>query len=173
MSHRELDLQPSQLARATTTKRGLGPEGPRRSRFGTGLGIVPKGGSFAALPWRRPANRSKTLPDGQCPSSLSRARGAGAWAPCNSASHRVGTAVLMQALIYNRKRFVRILGVTHVVWLPMVVWMAFRLPAIPADEHSLRCWLVTLMVTNVVSLGIDAWDAVRFLRGERSPYYAW
>ena len=85
----------------------------------------------------------------------------------------VSTAVLMQALIYQRKRFVRILGVTHVLWLPMLVWMATRFPAIPVEEHSFRGWLVALMVTNVVSLAIDAWDAIRFLRGERNPHYAW
>lgn len=85
----------------------------------------------------------------------------------------VGTAVLMQALIYQRKRFVRILGATHVLWLPMLVWMATRFPAIPAEEHSFRSWLIALMVTNVVSLVIDAWDAIRFLRGERNPHYEW
>lgn len=85
----------------------------------------------------------------------------------------VGAAVLMQALIYQRKRFVRVLGVTHILWLPMLVWMATRLPAIPAQEQTFRLWLVVLMATNLLSLVIDTWDAVRFLRGERTPPYAW
>jgi hypothetical protein len=85
----------------------------------------------------------------------------------------VGAAVLMQALIYQRKRFVRILGVTHVLWLPMLAWMLMRLPAIPAEEHSFRIWLTALMATNGFSLLIDTWDLTRFLRGERNPPYAW
>jgi len=85
----------------------------------------------------------------------------------------VGAAVLMQALIYQRKGFVRLLGVTHVLWLPMLVWTAARFSAISAEDRSFRGWLVVLMATNALSLVIDVWDAVRFLRGERNPHYAW
>jgi hypothetical protein len=85
----------------------------------------------------------------------------------------VGAALLLQALIYQRKRFVRILGATHVLWLPMLAWISTRLPAIPAEEHSFRIWLYALMATNGLSLVIDAWDAIRFLRGERNPPYTW
>ena len=37
----------------------------------------------------------------------------------------------VQALIYQRRRFVRVLGTTHAVWIPMLAWMALRLPSIP------------------------------------------
>jgi hypothetical protein len=82
----------------------------------------------------------------------------------------VGVAVLAQALIYQRKRFIRLLGVTHAVWIPMLAWMALRLPR---DEPAFRAWILALIATNAVSLAIDAWDATRFIRGERQPYYAW
>ena len=85
----------------------------------------------------------------------------------------VGVALLAQALIYQRERFVRILGSTHVVWLPMIVWMALRLDTIPKEDAVFRAWVVALVATNAISLAIDAWDATRFLRGEREPYYAW
>ena len=85
----------------------------------------------------------------------------------------VGVAVLAQSLIYQRVRFVRILGSTHFVWVPMIVWMALRLDSIPKEDVAFRAWLVALMVTNATSLIVDAWDAARFLRGERAPYYAW
>jgi hypothetical protein len=83
----------------------------------------------------------------------------------------VGVAVLAQALIYQRRRFVRVLGTTHAVWIPMLAWMAPRLPAIP--HGAFRAWLVALIATNAVSLVIDAWDGARFALGERHPYYAW
>jgi hypothetical protein len=85
----------------------------------------------------------------------------------------VGVAVLGQALIYRRRRFIRLLGVTHALWVPMLAWMALRLDSIPKEDRGFRAWLVMLIATNAVSLVIDAWDATRFVLGERRPYYAW
>ncbi len=85
----------------------------------------------------------------------------------------VGVAVLGQALIYQRRRFIRLLGVTHALWVPMLAWMALRVDSLPKEERGFRVWLVMLIATNAVSLVIDAWDATRFLLGERRPYYAW
>jgi hypothetical protein len=85
----------------------------------------------------------------------------------------VGVAVLAQALIYQRKRFIRLLGVTHVLWVPMLTWIALRLDTLPKEETAFHVWLISLIATNAVSLAIDAWDATRFLLGERRPYYVW
>jgi len=85
----------------------------------------------------------------------------------------VGVAVLAQALIYQRKRFIRVLGATHALWIPMLGWIVLRLGALPAREAAFRVWLITLLATNAVSLAIDAWDATRFTLGERRPYYVW
>ena len=85
----------------------------------------------------------------------------------------VGLAVLVQALIYQRKGFIRLLGVTHVLWVPMLTWMALRLDTLPKEETAFHGWLIALIATNAVSLAIDAWDATRFVYGERQPYYVW
>jgi hypothetical protein len=85
----------------------------------------------------------------------------------------VGVAVLAQALIYQRRRFIRLLGVTHVLWIPMLTWMALRLDTLPREETEFHVWLIMLVTTNAVSLAIDAWDATRFVLGERRPYYVW
>lgn len=85
----------------------------------------------------------------------------------------VGMALLAQALIYQRKRFIRLLGVTHLIWVPMLAWMALRLDTLPDGETAFHVWLVTLIATNAVSLAIDTWDALRFIRGEHQPYYLW
>lgn len=85
----------------------------------------------------------------------------------------VGVAVLAQALIYQRSRFIRLLGMTHVLWIPMLTWIALRLDMLPKEETALHVWLIMLIATNAVSLVIDAWDATRFVFGERRPYYAW
>jgi hypothetical protein len=85
----------------------------------------------------------------------------------------VAVAVLAQALIYQRRRFIRILGTTHILWVPMLAWMAPRLGTLPPGESAFRVWLTLLVATNAVSLAIDAWDATRFALGERRPYYVW
>jgi hypothetical protein len=83
-----------------------------------------------------------------------------------------GIAVVVQSLVYGRIGFTRVLGIAHVLWLPMFAWMAFRLDVIMADL-ALGRWLAVLLVTNVVSLMVDATDVFRFARGERAPHYAW
>lgn len=85
----------------------------------------------------------------------------------------VGVAVIAQALIYQRKRFIRLLGTTHVLWVPMLTWIVLRLDALPTEEVAYRAWLIALVATNAVSLAVDAWDATRFVLGERRPYYVW
>lgn len=83
-----------------------------------------------------------------------------------------GLAVVIQTAIYQRAGFVRILGSVHLMWIPMFAWMATRLDTI-AQDPQLATWLVVLLATNAVSFVIDASDATRYLRGERSPYYNW
>lgn len=83
-----------------------------------------------------------------------------------------GIAVLAQTLIYQRIGFTRILGTTHILWVPMFAWMAARIDSI-ASEPGLAAWLLVLLATNSVSAVIDTNDAVRFIRGERAPHYRW
>jgi hypothetical protein len=83
-----------------------------------------------------------------------------------------GIAVVAQTLIYGRIGYTRILGATHILWLPMFAWMATRVESI-ASQPALALWLALLFATNAVSLVIDTVDAVRFVQGERSPHYWW
>jgi hypothetical protein len=81
-------------------------------------------------------------------------------------------AVAGQTLIYQRSGFIRILGATHILWIPMFAWMFTRIDLI-TSEPALSAWLGLLFITNLVSLAVDTVDGIRFLRGERSPYYSW
>jgi hypothetical protein len=83
-----------------------------------------------------------------------------------------GIAVVIQALVYEKTGFTRILGSAHILWVPMFVWMWMRLETIQADP-ALATWLAVLFATNTVSLLIDVIDAVRYLRGEQAPHYRW
>jgi len=85
----------------------------------------------------------------------------------------VAVALSGQALIYQRRRFIRALGTTHALWVPMLAWILLRQGTHPDGDSAFRLWIFALVATNALSLAIDAWDLTRYLGGERSPYYAW
>ena len=75
----------------------------------------------------------------------------------------VVSATLMAA-IHHAKGFVRLIGVGHFVWLPLIAWLV---PRLEAADGPMRLWLIGLIVVNGVSLVIDVIDLIRYLRGER------
>ena len=72
---------------------------------------------------------------------------------------------LMTALT-ARFGFSRILGLGHIVWLPLLVYLMTRLSEAPAGE-AFGLWLRALIALNAISVVIDTIDIVRFARGER------
>ncbi|MEQ8211807.1 MAG: hypothetical protein RH917_18565 [Lacipirellulaceae bacterium] len=84
----------------------------------------------------------------------------------------LGAAILVMSILHARLGFVRLLGIGHVFWIPMLLWFAANLPD-RATQPWLYAWVVTLMACNCVSLVIDTIDVVRYARGEREPHYRW
>ncbi len=76
---------------------------------------------------------------------------------------------LLQGGIFSAKGFVRLLGIGHIAWVPMVAWLWTRLDVGPASS-LFRYWLLATIVLVSLSLLIDAVDVIRYLRGERDPY---
>ncbi len=76
---------------------------------------------------------------------------------------------LLQAGIFSALGFVRLLGIGHIAWVPMVAWLWTRLDVAPASS-LFRYWLLATIVLVSLSLLIDAVDVIRYLRGERDPY---
>lgn len=81
-------------------------------------------------------------------------------------------SVVLQAIIYGRIGFTRVLGIGHLLWIPMFAWMAARADSF-ALHPDLQTWIVVLAITNAVSFVIDFVDVVRFAKGERAPHYSW
>ena len=44
-----------------------------------------------------------------------------------------GAAVLAMAAIYQRQRFTRLLGICHIIWVPMIAWLVSRWDSIQTD----------------------------------------
>jgi hypothetical protein len=78
-------------------------------------------------------------------------------------------ATIMTAL-HAKLGYVRLLGIGHFVWIPMLVWLGFRLDKL--HEGTLfRGWIMTLMAMDIVSLLLDVVDLIRYLRGDRSSRF--
>jgi hypothetical protein len=78
---------------------------------------------------------------------------------------------MLMSLLTARFGFTRILGLGHILWIPLVGWLAFRLGQIPADD-AFGMWIRGVMFLNTVSLVIDTADVVRFVTGDRKELVA-
>ncbi len=75
---------------------------------------------------------------------------------------------VVQTAIFSAKGFVRLLGIGHIAWIPMVFWLWTRLEVAPAGS-LFRYWILATIVLASLSLLIDATDVIRYVRGERDP----
>ena len=82
----------------------------------------------------------------------------------------IGGLVIMSA-IFSRKGFIRLMGIGHIGWLPLVFWLGTKLEHIPADS-TFGYWLIAVIVLDSLSLIIDTIDVVRYVKGERTPFLA-
>jgi len=75
-------------------------------------------------------------------------------------------SVMLMAALTAWRGFTRLLGLGHILWVPLLVYLWPSLQAFPAGTGA-GLWLRVLMVLNVISLVIDAADVVRYVRGAR------
>ena len=69
-------------------------------------------------------------------------------------------------VLVKRQGFTRLLGLMHIFWIPLLLWLWGRMSIWPVGEPFV-IWLRTLMVINAVSIVIDAVDVVRYISGDR------
>jgi len=74
-------------------------------------------------------------------------------------------------LIYQAKGFIRLLGLGHVYWVPLILWLGYRMMTATSQSFWFRFWIISLLIINSLSVIIDAIDVVRYARGEREEYY--
>ena len=77
-------------------------------------------------------------------------------------------AAMIQMFIFKAKGFVRLLGIGHLPWLPVVVWLASRSGEI-GTTTVFGQWILAVIVLDGLSLIIDAVDVGRYVAGERTP----
>ena len=79
-------------------------------------------------------------------------------------------AATIMTVLHTKLGYVRLVGIGHFVWVPMLIWLAFRLDNIP-EGTLFRGWLLTLIAMDTVSLLFDIVDLVRYVRGDRTPRF--
>ena len=79
----------------------------------------------------------------------------------------IAVSMMLMTLITGLSGFTRLLGLGHIVWIPLLVFLWMGLDQIPADDFY-GIWIRTLMVVNAVSLVIDGIDVYRYVAGERT-----
>ena len=72
----------------------------------------------------------------------------------------------LMTFLTARFGFSRILGLGHILWIPMLMFLFPRLSSIPADS-PFGIWIRVLFVVNIVSILIDAVDVFRYVSGDR------
>jgi hypothetical protein len=82
-----------------------------------------------------------------------------------------GASMVMMIALTGIAGFTRLLGLGHILWVPLVLWLITRLEQIPA-ETPIGIWVRALIVLNTVSLVLDAIDVARYVRGERQETVA-
>lgn len=72
----------------------------------------------------------------------------------------------LQMIIFRAKGFVRLLGLGHILWIPMLLWLWGRL-ALAGTGDLFGKWLAAVIVLDALALSIDVVDVVRYGVGER------
>lgn len=67
--------------------------------------------------------------------------------------------------------FTRLLGLGHVLWIPLLLYLWSRMGGHPAAEPY-GAWIRIVMLLNAASLVTDVWDVIRYARGERAEIVA-
>ena len=68
------------------------------------------------------------------------------------------SALLMMAL-YSKYGFEKILGMGHILWIPLLVYVLIE---IPATEGAFKSYLIILLISITISLVFDIIDVWRY-----------
>ncbi len=79
----------------------------------------------------------------------------------------LAVSMSLMTLLTHWTGFSRLLGLGHVAWVPLLIFLWTRLGSAPVDE-PFGLWIRGLIALNAISLVIDASDVIRWLAGERS-----
>ena len=79
----------------------------------------------------------------------------------------IGAMMLNMPVIMYDRGFSKLMALPHLIpWTILVLWIAF---ARPVGSAGYDTYLWILLVTNLISLGFDFPDALKWWKGDREP----
>lgn len=78
------------------------------------------------------------------------------------------TGALLMIVLTHYFGFTRILGLGHILWIPLVGYLGFQLLGAPLSVTFYQ-WMAGTVVIDSISLIIDISDVIRYLRGDKHP----
>ncbi len=75
-------------------------------------------------------------------------------------------SMALMAILTAKFGFTRILGLGHLLWLPLVVFLWLRLSHIPSVDFF-GFWIRAVLILNTASLVLDTVDVARYIRGDK------
>ncbi len=76
-------------------------------------------------------------------------------------------SLVLFSILTARVGFTRLLGLGHILWVPLLWFLWTRLEQNPPDD-LFGIWIRTLMTLNAMSFVIDAIDVIRYIAGDRA-----
>ncbi len=76
-------------------------------------------------------------------------------------------SMILMTVLTALSGFTRLLGLGHILWIPLLYFLWMRLEQNPVDD-LFGLWLRALMILNAASLIIDVIDVGRYIAGDRS-----
>ena len=76
-------------------------------------------------------------------------------------------SMMLMTGLTARFGFSRIVGLGHLAWLPLLVFLVGSVTEVPATT-GFGLWLRSVIVLDAISIVLDAVDVVRFMRGDRA-----
>jgi hypothetical protein len=75
------------------------------------------------------------------------------------------SAMLMMGL-YSRFGFEKILGMGHILWIPLLVYVLME---IPTSRGTFKSYLIILSISMVISLLFDTVDVWKYFTSRKNP----
>ncbi len=75
-------------------------------------------------------------------------------------------SVIFMTILTGLSGYTRLLGLGHIFWFPLLIFLWLRLCQNPADDFF-GIWLRALIAINAASLVIDTVEVVRYIAGDR------
>jgi hypothetical protein len=75
-------------------------------------------------------------------------------------------SMTLMIILTSKFGFTHILGLGHILWLPLVVFLLLRLSHIPAADFF-GLWIRVVLILNTASLVLDTVDVTRYICGDK------